>query len=97
MKERKNLKKSVKLNVNFLLFVKEVKNMKDLNLIEKKYNEIVELKFSNVSKVLSRIERDELKEIKREKLKELNVNDDEYKKVIEMLNKNRKKRNYIEV
>jgi len=96
MKERKNLKKSVKLNVNFLLFVKEVKNMKDLNLIEKKYNEIVELKFSNVSKVLSRIERDELREVKKEKLKELNVSDKEYNEVIEMINK-KKKRNYIEV
>lgn len=86
-------KKEYKVNINYLELVKELLNSKievskaNKELIEKKYNEIVNLKFSNLNRVSYRNNRKEVIE-KRNKylLSELKVSEKDYNRVDKKLN-----------
>jgi len=103
--EKKNIEKGVSLNINYLDFIKRVRDSKlsiELSNREKiveLYNEIVELRFNNLKRVDSRVKREELKEVLSKKLKEIGVSKEEFERVSKSVRDLVKKKgeNYIKV
>ena len=85
--ENKKVNKEVKLNINYLRFIKELKDSKievdskNKEKIVELYNEIVELRFNNIKRVDSRVKRVDLDSLRVSKLKEMGVSEIEFKKI----------------
>jgi len=86
----------MRLNVDFLNFVKEVKNESNLETIKSKYIAQTRLAWSNRDKIIKRTNRPELSAARDQVLKGLGVTPVEYQKIIEKLQASRNC-NYIEV
>ena len=104
-KMEKNIKKKIKLNFNYLVFISELKKSKLLvdeknkEKIIKLYSEIVNLRFNNLKRVDFRVKRKELKGELNKSLKELNISENEFKELSNNLRdlSNKKVSNYIVV
>jgi hypothetical protein len=80
--------KSIKrLNINYIDFIKELKNRKlvlensNLDSIKSLYSSLVKLRFSNIERVNSRINRCELNKELVEELKERNMEIKEFREI----------------
>ena len=104
MSKKEELKKEYKVNLNYLEFINSLNKDKievnNLNKeeIEKRYNEIVNLKFSNIKKVSMRNRRKEVIE-KRNKylLDNFKLSEKDYNNLDKKLNSisNKKSLNYL--
>jgi hypothetical protein len=86
-KETKTQKptQTVRLNKNFLAFVKEAKNVENKAELEKLYQKIVGFSFSNIERVMSRAQRDAVATTRAELLIELNMTEDEFNTTVEQI------------
>jgi len=93
--------KEYKININYINFIEEVIKNKIISKEElnKKYNEIVNLRVNNIKRVDGRNKRKEVKEVLIGVLKSKNIDIKEYNKVSkEILEKfNKRSNNYIVV
>ena len=79
----------MRINLDFFNFIKEVRNIEDINLIKNKYNEIVNLNWSNRKNIIKRSNREEVKDKRELVLKNLGVKEEEYNKVIDKIRVNK--------
>jgi len=92
-KEIKEIKKDSKVNISYLEFINNLVNSKleisnkNLEVIEKKYSEIVNLKFSNLKRVSNRNNRKEVIEKRNKYLLEvLKLDNNKYLEVDKKVN-----------
>jgi hypothetical protein len=96
-------KKEMRLNINYIDFIKEVKERKLKNKedIIKLYGEVVNLRFNNIFKIDFRSKRLELRKILVEVLKEKNLSLDEYfkisKEIVSLSMRNKRESNYLSI
>ena len=87
----KEIKKEVKLNINYLRFIKELRDSKisieksNKEKIESLYSEIVDLRFNNIKRVDFRVKREEIKEELKEVLRNMGVKESEFKDISKKL------------
>lgn len=99
--------KEVKLNTSYIKYIEYlVKNkvkveIENKKVLESKYNEIVKLKFQNLTRVSKRVSREKLITLKAKLLKENSIRIEEYIKVdfkLRNISKKReKKSNYLSI
>ena len=99
----KKINKEIRLNVNYFVFVKECieKNIVDIEVLKKKYESEVGLKYWNVERVYNRSERKGVKELKdslvlKEKI-DLKKFRDKEKEIVLKLSENKGNGNYLSV
>ena len=94
--------KLIRLNINYLNFINEIKDKnlvvdnKNKDNIIKLYENIVNLRFNNIERVNKRLSRKELNNLLVNELKERKINLEEIKLIGEnLISLNNKKRNYL--
>lgn len=103
---KEGVKKEIRLNINYLDFIKNLSNEKieisnnNKEKIIKFYENSLNLRFNNLERVNNRVMRKELKEVRENYLKEINLSNEKFinisKKLLEM-SKNRKSNNFISI
>jgi len=86
-----------KINLDFFNFIKVVneKKLKDIELIKKEYNNIVNLNWSNRKNIIKRSNRKEVEEKKNIVLKNLGVDIKDFNRIIEEIKVSEKSNNYF--
>lgn len=95
-------KKEVRLNINYIDFIKEVKERKLKNKedIIKLYGEVVNLRFNNIFKIDFRSKRKELSKVLVEVLRERNLSIEDFNRIskeVLSLRKEDKRSNYLSI
>jgi len=97
----KSIKKEIRMNVNFLDFIKKVieEKKEELNNLGSMYEEEMGLNYSNCERVINRVNRKELREIRNSELKKRNIEIEKFESLSEKIKKGSKKKsdNYLSV
>ena len=99
----KSVKKEIRMNVNFLDFVKKVidekKESLDVESLSVEYENFMSLNYSNCERVINRVNRKELREIRNSELKKRNIEIEKFESLSEKIKKGSKKKsdNYLSV
>ena len=102
-KMKNELKKEIRMNVNFLLFVKKIieekKESVNVEKLGEEYENSMGLNYSNCERVINRVNRKELREIRNSELNKLGVSIEKFESLSEKIKKGSKKKsdNYLSV
>ena len=102
-KMKNELKKEIRMNVNFLLFVKKIieekKESVNVEKLGEDYESEMGLNYSNCERVINRVNRKELREIRNSELNKLGVSIEKFESLSEKIKKGSKKKsdNYLSV
>jgi len=100
---KNELKKEIRMNVNFLLFVKKIieekKESVNVEKLGEEYENSMGLNYSNCERVINRVNRKELREIRNSELNKLGVSIEKFESLSEKIKKGSKKKsdNYLSV